>query len=122
MLRYLTIYYFINDKRNNKNLNISDLINEEKWYNLHNILINFVKPWYTNIVEILNSSFYSTTENLQAIYISVFIVFIIVISINYIIVWKRYEEKFNNLLNKSYDLINLIPKEIKNIIISKLNE
>ena len=122
ILRYLTIYYFINDKRNNKNLNISDLINEEKWYNLHNILINFVKPWYTNIVEILNSSFYSTTENLQAIYISLFIVFIIVISINYIIVWKRYEEKLNNLLNKSYDLINLIPKEIKNIIISKLNE
>ena len=32
------------------------------------------------------------------------------------------EEKLNILLKSSADLINLIPQEIKNIIIEKINE
>ena len=35
---------------------------------------------------------------------------------------KAYEEKLNLLLKRSIDLINLIPQEIKNILIDKLNE
>ena len=40
----------------------------------------------------------------------------------YIIIWKTNEEKLNALLKESYHLINLIPQEIKNLMIEKLNE
>ena len=62
------------------------------------------------------------TSNIQAIYIIIFVLFIIIATLNYCIIWKSYEEKLHNLLKKSFDLINLIPKEIKFIIVSKLNE
>ena len=38
------------------------------------------------------------------------------------IIWRINEEKLNLLLKESANLINLIPQEIKNIIIEKLNE
>ena len=46
----------------------------------------------------------------------------IIVILYYSIIWKAYEEKLNILLKESADLINLIPQEIKNIIIEKLNE
>ena len=122
ILRSLSIKYFLDNKRNKSNLNISDIINDSKWYDLHEILIYFIRPWYKNIIELMNSGFYSMVDNLQGIYIGIFILLFVIITLNYFIVWKSYEEKLYNLLKKSFDLINLIPKEIKFIIVSKLNE
>ena len=42
--------------------------------------------------------------------------------IYYCIIWKMNEQKLNFLLKGSVELINLIPQEIKNIIIEKINE
>ena len=122
LMNILFIQYFLNSTRTNNEIKISHLINNEKWFELHELLINFIRPWYINIIEIMNSCFNSLADNLQTIYISVFILIVVLVTLTYCIIWKIYEEKFHNLLKKSFDLINLIPKEIKYIIVSKLNE
>jgi hypothetical protein len=118
--RYLCVKYFLDPKRNE--YNISEILNDVKWYEVNEIIINYIRPWYKNIIKVLNSCFFSLVDNLQIIYISIFILLIILVTLAYCIIWKSYEEKFHILLKSSFDLINLIPKEIKYIIASKLNE
>ena len=122
ILRNLFIQYFYEGEHEKIKTNSSELINDEKWYLLNELLINLIRPWYEKIISIMNSSFYSVSDNLQVVYISLFTLIIIVYTLMYLIVWKSYEEKLHILLKKSVDLINLIPKEIKNIIVSKLND
>ena len=122
ILRNLFIQYFYEGEHEKIKTNSSELINDDKWYLLNELLINLIRPWYEKIISIMNSSFYSVSDNLQVVYISLFTLIIIVFTLMYLIVWKSYEERLHILLKKSFDLINLIPKEIKNIIVSKLNE
>ena len=63
---------------------------------------------------------YKSDSNL--IYIVIFICLIFLIVFYYLIVWKLIEQKLEIILKNSIDLINLIPQEIKNIIVEKLNE
>ena len=118
--RYLCVKYFLEPKRNEDN--VSEILNDEKWYEVNEIIINYIRPWYKNIINVLNSCYFSLVDNLLIIYISIFILLIILVTLAYCIIWKSYEEKFHILLKSSFDLINLIPKEIKYIIASKLNE
>ena len=118
--RYLCIKYFINPQRNEDK--ISELLNDKKWFDIHQIIINFIRPWYKNIIEVMNSCFFSLVESILITFISIFILIIILVTLAYCIIWKSYEEKFFVSLKNSFDLINLIPKEIKCIIVSKLNE
>ena len=92
------------------------------WVQLDNLLLYIVRPWYNNINNLLDSSLYSYANGNKIEYIVDFIIVIIIISLYYWIVWKRYEFEFIDSIKKSFDLINLIPEEIKNIIVSKLNE
>ena len=55
-------------------------------------------------------------------FIIFFICLIVACILFYTIIWRIYEEKLIVLLKESVDLINLIPQEIKNVIIEKLNE
>ena len=120
ILRFLYIQYFINNTRNDDN--ISPFSFDNTWINIEILIINFVRPWYKNIFKLLDSSYISFAEDIKLMYILVYIIFIVVISLYYWIIWKKYEENFINLIKKSFDLINLIPDEIKNIIVLKLNE
>ena len=120
IIRFITIEYFINDTRNKNN--ISDLIYDKRWFDLNEILIYLVRPWYNNMIELLDLSLYDLMERNKVLYLAIYFIFIILISFYYWIIWKSYEENFINLIKKSFDLINLIPEEIKNIIVLKLNE
>jgi len=122
MLRLLFIKYFINDQRNINNKNISNLINDNKFMYLDVTIKTFFRPWYQNLVELFDSYFYSYIDYRINAFILLFIFMLILISIFYCIIWKRYEEEFINKIEKSFDLINLIPEEIKSIIVTKLNE
>ena len=122
ILRNLYIQYFYDGEYEKIGNNSFELINDDKWYLMNELLINLIRPWYKSIISIMTSCFYSVTDNLQVVYISLFTLIIIVYTLMYLIVWKSYEEKLHILLKKSVDLINLIPKEIKNIIVSKLND
>ena len=60
---------------------------------------------------------YQKNNNLACI-----ISLIVIIILYYFIIQRIFEEKLNSLLKGSADLINLIPQEIKNIMVEKLNE
>ena len=61
-------------------------------------------------------------DGAKVVQISLFIIVIVIFILSYFIIWKSYEENLTLLLEKSFDLIKLIPEEIKYIIVSKLNE
>jgi len=122
MLRYIYIKYFIDDERDINNGNISALINHRKFLAIHVTIKTFFRPWFEKMAELIDSYFYNYIDYEINLYVIVFIIMLILISIFYLIIWKHYEEEFLNKIEMSFDLINLIPEEIKTIIVSKLNE
>ena len=121
ILKYISFQYFINSTRNEDNY-ISDLVFDKSWSALDIMLTGLVKPLYNKLIEVMNSYYYSFVENIKILYISIYIIFVSLLSIYYWIIWKKYEDNFLDLIKKSFDLINLIPEEIKNLIVLKLNE
>ena len=121
ILKYISFQYFMNNTRNEDNY-ISDLVFDNSWPIIDTMLIGLVKPLYTKLIEAMNSYYYSFVENIKVLYISIYIIFVTLLSLFYWIIWKKYEDNFIDLIKKSFDLINLIPEEIKNLIVIKLNE
>ena len=121
-LRFLYISYFMNNKTNSSNLYASDYINDIRWVFIDKILFSILKPWYRYMIETMDNFFCDDDYSKQSSHILVFAIMIIAISLYYWIVWKKYEEEFINSIQRSFDLINLIPEEVKNIIVKKLNE
>ena len=80
------------------------------------------RKWFEVVLKIIVNSFYNYESRTKSNYIIVFVCLIITIILYYSIIWKINEQKLIVLLKESADLINLIPQEIKNIIIEKLNE
>ena len=123
IIKYLVIKYLAEEEENqNVGNNISKLINDGLWEEIGILIFYFIRPWYTKVNLELDNSFYSEVNSRIIEYIVSFIVTIILTSIYYWIFWKRYENEFIKSIKKSFDLINLIPEEIKNIIVNKLNE
>ena len=129
-IKYLTIKYFDSiepkdgDTDTENNDHISDILSEpEIIFNEMNNAVQYVmKYWYKNVINLMIDYFYNY-KNISSIFFIVFFICLIVLDILvYSIIWRSYEEKLKLLLKESIDLINLIPLEIKNIIIEKLNE
>ena len=103
-------------------LNKENIINDEKWVDLDFLLLRVIRPWYSNLIEKLNDTAFDFLNSARVVQISVFIIIIAIFTLCYFIVWKSYEESLYVLLQRSFDLINLIPEEIKYLIVSKLND
>ena len=121
MLRYLCIKYFMNSQRI-LGKGISALINHNYWLEIHKLLNGIVRHWYKNMNDLITSYYSEYVSKSVNSNLFIFIILLIIISLYYWIVWKHYEEQIIDSIQKSFDLINLIPEEIKNIIINKLNE
>ena len=122
-LRILMTNYFIELERNKSIVNTTSyLINDDFWVIVNELVLSFVRPWYKFINKSIDQSFYSMLTEKYTQYIFMFVVLIVLIIIYYLVIWKRNENEFIRSINKSFDLINLMPEEIKNIIVSKLNE
>ena len=121
MLRYLCIKYFMNSQRI-LDKEISALINHNYWLEIHKLLNGIVRHWYKNMNDLITSYYSEYVSKSVNSNILIFIILLIIISLYYWIAWKHYEEQLIDSIQKSFDLINLIPEEIKNIIINKLNE
>ena len=98
------------------------LLNETQWKELNHLVENIIRPWFIGIVDTLNKEFKKYYDEAQLVHISVYISLLVVIVLLYCIVWRSYEESLKVLLKISFDLINLIPEEIKYLIVTKLNE
>ena len=114
------IYYNSGINDNKMSLILED--KDFKMYEINIILESIIRIWYTNILKLLIKYFNQYQNEGKLIYIIIFICLIVMVILYYFIIWKIYEEKLNKMLKGSSDLINLIPEEIKNIIIEKLNE
>ena len=122
-LRILMSNYFIELEQNKSIVNTTSyLINDDFWVLVNELVLSFVRPWYKFINKSIDQSFYSMLMKKYTQYIFIFVALIVLIIIYYLVKWKRNENEFIKSINKSFDLINLMPEEIKNIIVSKLNE
>ena len=121
IVRYFTLKYFGNEVEEE---GISFILKsfEFKLFEINIMLQYTIRIWYKNVLKLMIKSFKEFQNRTKLIYIIIFICFLVILVLYYFIVWKMYEEKLNVLLKGSSDLINLIPQEIKNIIIEKLNE
>jgi hypothetical protein len=70
----------------------------------------------------MNESIEHFMNNAKLVQISLFIIVIMIIILVYYIICKSYEKQLTLLLKKSFNLIYLIPEEIKYLIVNKLNE
>jgi len=125
MIRYYILKYCASDEIFNKEYEgISYILKlmDFKFIELTTIVNTVVRVWYNGVSNLLMESFYEFQSKSKFIYSILFICFIIILILYYSIIWKTNEEKLNGLLKESAALINLIPQEIKNIIIEKLNE
>ena len=102
--------------------NEEQTINDFVWCDIDYLVLYIVRPWFQEIIEILHNEANHFLNGVRVIQISLFIVVIVILILCYFILWKSYEENLAILLEKSLDLIKLIPEEIKYIIVSKLNE
>ena len=105
-----------------ENISNIEIINNEKWVDLDYLLTCVIRPWYYQLIDLMNNSVDHFMNNSKLIQISSYIIIFVIVVLCYCIVWKSYEEKLKQLLKRSFDLINLIPEEIKYLIVSKLNE
>ena len=121
ILRYLNIKYLIDPKRN-MNKGLSSLMIHAGWFQVHRLLIGIFRPLCKKVDEIICSYYRSFINQKFEQNITIYIILLVVISLYYWIIWKRHEREFIDSIQKSFDLINLMPEEIKNIIINKLNE
>ena len=124
IIRYYTIKYFISSEINTDNDDISFILKEKEFkiYEINVLSEISIRIWYKNIIKLMMDLFYEFIDGINLTYIILFICLIVITILYYSIIWKTNEEKLNTLLKESYHLINLIPQEIKNLMIEKLNE
>ena len=124
IIRYLTIQYCNSSEIEDDNDKSSFLLSQEinKFKEIHLLIKYIFRQYYDGISDLMIESFNEYKSNSNLIYISIFICLIFLIIFYYLIIWKLIEKKFGIILKNSIDLINLIPQEIKNIIVEKLNE
>jgi hypothetical protein len=91
-------------------------------FQMNLLLEDVIRNWFEGVLDLMINSFYDYMEQGRTDYIIFSIILFIFLILYYFIVWRICEEKLNSLIKKSGDLINLIPYEIKNILIEKLNQ
>ena len=124
IIKYHAIIYSITNNPNVQLDTPSELLMEMEFrvYKTNLMTEIFNKDWYNGVIKLMIESYYDYHNKGKINYIIFFISLIIIVIFYYTIIWKICEKKLNLLLKRSADLINLIPHEIKNIIIEKLNE
>jgi len=126
IIRYMIVKYCNNLKYNIEDISsdeMSKILNEDSnLFFLNFIIQNIIRPWYIGTLKLMIQTFNDFQSTSKFIYIILFICLIVLVILYYCIIWKSYEKKMSILLKESANLINLIPQEIKNLIIEKLNE
>ena len=112
-LRFVWIQEYM-DKEN--------ILNDRRFSDIDFLLKYILMPWYEKVIELLNKESDDYLNGTKIVQISLFIVVLVIFIFSYFIIWKSYEQSLSLILQKSFDLIKLIPEEIKYIIVTKLNE
>ena len=123
-MRFYTIKYISSSEFDINNDEISIILagNEYNILILNMLLESLLRKWYSGMNNLMIDSYYDFHKKTKTTNIILFVLLIIIVILYYLIIWKIYQEKLNILLKESINLINLIPQEIKNIIIEKIVE
>jgi hypothetical protein len=116
LIRYICISYIDPESR------VDELWNTPEFKEINSIATNVIRPWYKTIIALMNKEFEDYISDIKLVNVSTFIVLLCCVILLYCLVWKSYEENLKQLLKTSVDLINLIPEEIKYLIVLKINE
>ena len=122
LVRFFELLRYIATNLYNENANIEDLYNFPEFREINSIAKNVIRPWYKNLIELMNKDFKNFVNEIKVVNISTYIVLLCVVVVLYCLVWRSYEDNLKHLLKTSVDLINLIPEEIKYQIVLQLNE
>ena len=124
-IRSMSMNYYINIKKDeNRGDSIAAILeeNDSTFHMINSSVQYLIRYWYHGVIEFMTKALEDYKEKSQMFYIIFFICLITIDILVYSFLWRYYEQKLYLLLKRSIDLINLIPQEIKNIIIEKLNE
>ena len=100
----------------------SELINDEYWITLNSIVKNILRKWFSNIEDIMNKIFDKYMNKAKVVHTIVFVILQCFLLLYFIIIWRKYYITVKVMIKKSQELINLIPEEIKYIMVEKINE
>lgn len=89
---------------------------------MNNISRNIIRPWYLYIVGELMNCFSNYTNQYTLIQFSLFVAIILFLLIVYIFFWGSYEKNLEDSFEASVQLLNLLPKEIKEQIAKNIIE
>ena len=78
--------------------------------------------FFQEIEDMLYNTFQNYIKKAKVVHTIIFIVLQCLLLIYYIIIWRRYYITVKVMVKKSQELINLIPEEIKYIMVEKINE
>ena len=112
-------------EKNNKNASFgypSEILCDNTWIEIDKLTTIYIRFWFKNILDLMTKCLNDYVNKMKLIHITIFIVLIVLVCLAYCIVWKSYENTLRIMLKRSFNLINLIPEEIKYMIVSKLNE
>ena len=98
------------------------LINDEYWIDLNSIVKNILRNWFKNIEAIMDELFREYMSKASVVHTIIFVILQCFLLLYFIIVWRKYYITVKIMIKKSQELINLIPEEIKYIMVEKINE
>ena len=125
IIRYFGFKYLSNENEYQSS-KINDvtctLINDKYWIELNSIVKNILRYWFSEIEIIMDDFFKDYISKAKVIHIIIFVVLQCLLLLYYIIIWRKYYITVKVMFKKSQELINLIPEEIKYIMVEKINE
>ena len=124
IIRYYGFLYLSNETYYNstRENTTCSLINHENWIHLNSMVKNILRNFFQEVEDILYNLFGNYIKKAKAVHTFTFIVLQCLLLIYYIIIWRRYYITVKIMIKKSQELINLIPEEIKYIMVEKINE
>ena len=125
IIRYFGFLYLSNETYYNDTRlenTICSLINHENWVSLNSMVKNLLRNFFKNIEDTLYNIFKNYVKKAKVVHTITFIVLQCLLLIYYIVIWRRYYNTVKIMIKKSQELINLIPEEIKYIMVEKINE
>jgi len=86
------------------------------------ILRNVIRPWYADIKSVLYNNLDKYVDKQKLLLLICIICIGILTCVVYVFFWKNLERKLEDQLITSLELLNLLPDELKNQIVTELNK
>ena len=97
-------------------------LNFSFFHEINNILRNIIRPWYSNLKDKLYKDYNDYVDFLRLLQIIGIIGIGLILVLFYLFFWRNLERNLFDKLHTSLELLNLLPQELKNQIVNKLNE